>query len=83
MSNQTITAFDRHQQQADERRDHAAAMAAEHLAPGTPTVVADAVFSLAWEHGHSSGWSEIENFYIDFAALANIAFKAGRDSGQE
>lgn len=37
---------------------------------GMPRSVGDAVWALAWEHGHSSGFSDVENYYGDFAELA-------------
>lgn len=30
---------------------------------------ADKVWSLAWEHGHSSGYSEVINYYEEFVEL--------------
>ncbi len=30
---------------------------------------ADRLFDLAWEHGHSSGYSEVVNYYEDFVEL--------------
>lgn len=29
-----------------------------------------AVYAMAWEHGHSYGFSEVESYYGDFAELA-------------
>lgn len=29
----------------------------------------DKLYELAWEHGHSSGFTEVENYYGDFAQL--------------
>jgi len=26
-------------------------------------------FGLAWEHGHSDGYSEVENYFMDFVEL--------------
>lgn len=51
------------------------ALAAEHL-PAVPTEVSDKVFSLAWDQGSSSGYSEVENYYLDFAELATLAYSA-------
>lgn len=33
----------------------------------------DAIFRFAWEEGHSSGYSEVENYYVDVAVIALIA----------
>lgn len=32
---------------------------------------ADKVFHLAWEYGHSAGHTEVQNYYIDLAEIAN------------
>jgi len=29
------------------------------------------LFELAWEHGHSSGYSDVYNYYVDFVELIN------------
>lgn len=29
----------------------------------------DALYDLAWEHGHSAGWNEVETYFKDFARL--------------
>lgn len=56
-----------------------AAALAEEYGTGNP-VVDDKVYSLAWEDGHSSGVSEVENHYLDYAELAQIAFDEGKKS---
>lgn len=35
-----------------------------------PRAAQDAVFTLAWEHGHSSGYAEVEGLYAQYATLA-------------
>lgn len=35
-----------------------------------------AVYAMAWEHGHASGYSEVENYYGDFAELARRVIEA-------
>ena len=30
------------------------------------------LWSLAWEYGHSSGYSEVESYYMDLVDLVNI-----------
>lgn len=35
-----------------------------------PKVAQDEVFSFAWEAGHASGYSEVRNYFIDFAEFA-------------
>jgi len=55
------------------------ALAAEYLgdiAESRVQPIADRVFALAEEQGHASGRSDIENYYIDYAALANLAYSA-------
>ena len=37
--------------------------------------VKDTVYSYAWEEGHASGYSDVYNHYLDFAAVALIASK--------
>ena len=63
---------------AELRQEFADALAHEHLgetvAPGHLETVAAPVFRVAYENGHSSGYSEIENQYIDLAELAATAY---------
>jgi hypothetical protein len=61
-----------------EARDDLADMLAAEYASGMPASVSDHIFRLAWEHGHSSGDSEVESYYIDFADLATSAYYATR-----
>jgi hypothetical protein len=70
---------DRWQQERAERVALADRLASEYL-PDLPEHVADRTFALAWEHGHASGESEVENYYIDFADLAVTAFHEGKAS---
>lgn len=63
---------------AQERADHQAAMYADHAEPfGLPASIGEAIYALAWDHGHASGYGEVEQHYGDFAELARIAFEAG------
>ena len=62
-----------------EREALADRLADEYL-PDLPKHVADRTFALAWEHGHASGESDVENYYIDFADLAVTAFHEGNGS---
>lgn len=39
-------------------------------ASSLPHAAQDAVFTLAWEHGHSSGYTEVEGLYAQYATLA-------------
>lgn len=32
--------------------------------------IQDRVWGKAWEHGHSSGYFDVENYYIDYAEFA-------------
>lgn len=40
---------------------------------GVPKAAVDLVWSLAWEHGHAGGVSDIACYYDDFRALALLA----------
>jgi hypothetical protein len=51
---------------------------ADTYASSLPTAVQDRIWSKAWEDGHASGYSEIENHYIDNADFAEFAFNAGK-----
>jgi hypothetical protein len=44
-------------------------LASEH-ADGLPEGVQDRIYSAAWDEGHSSGYHEIEHYYIMFAGFA-------------
>lgn len=70
---------DRWERQRQERETLADRLADEYL-PDLPKHVADRTFAMAWEHGHASGESDIENYYIDFADLAVTAFTEGKAS---
>jgi flagellar biosynthesis/type III secretory pathway protein FliH len=51
----------------------AAALAEEYLsdiAESRRAPIAAQTFSLAWEAGHSAGYSDVENHYIEFADFA-------------
>jgi hypothetical protein len=50
-----------------EWREYLRAEYAPDLAPS----VESSLFSLAWEHGHASGYSDVENYYQDFAHFAD------------
>ena len=52
----------------------------EYMDAGVPREVSDMVYALAYDRGHSSGYSEIYNAMSDYANLANAAFKAGKAS---
>jgi hypothetical protein len=58
--------------------DNLADTLAADYAADLPKPVADRVFALAWEHGHSSGEGEVEIYYVDFADLAGDAYRAGK-----
>jgi len=48
----------------------------ETVGPARLEAVAAPVFHAAWDHGHSSGYNEVENYYIDFAEIATVAYAA-------
>lgn len=59
--------------------EFAAALADEYLSEISETrraAIGERTFALAWEHGHSSGYSEIENYYMDFAGFAIAVYSA-------
>ena len=41
-----------------------------------PAGAHEALYSLAWEHGHSNGYNETELYYDDFARLIRTALNA-------
>ena len=61
--------------------DNLADTLAADYAADLPKSVADRVFALAWENGHSNGDGEVESYYVDFADLAGDAYRAGRVAG--
>lgn len=59
--------------QAEVTQSFAAHLADEYLSDIPEDIraaVGTLTFNLAWEHGHSSGCSDVENYYIDFADFA-------------
>ena len=38
--------------------------------PTLPTDVTDVAFRMAWDHGHASGYGQVQDFYEEFADLA-------------
>ncbi len=64
--------------QRAEQANRSIKMFEEYAEPfGVPREVAESVYSLAWSHGHASGYSEVENYYQDFAELARKAYEQG------
>lgn len=67
---------------ADLNRDFGVALAERYIAPAVDPAhleaVAGPVYRAAWEQGHSAGYSEVENYYIDFAELATNAYTVAR-----
>lgn len=37
----------------------------------------DRIYGHAWDEGHSSGLSDVENYYEDYAELASFAYEKG------
>jgi hypothetical protein len=58
---------DRFKKQADERNAHQAKLEAKYGLTGHPK--ADKLYALAWDMGHSAGYSEVEIYYDDMADL--------------
>lgn len=50
-----------------ERQAHKQKLEEKYGVVGHPK--ADRLYELAWEHGHSSGYSEVEIYYDDFVEL--------------
>lgn len=66
--------YDRHNREAyhEERRfienEFKYALQREYLSDA-PDSVADRVWELAWQEGHSSGFGDVEHYYQEFAEL--------------
>lgn len=64
---------------AELNREFAAQLAEEYLGEISETrrgPIAERTFQLAWEDGHSSGYYEVENRYMDLAAFALAVYSA-------
>ena len=64
---------------AELNREFAAELADEYLGEISETrrpAIAERVFRLAWDDGHSSGYYEVENRYMDLADLALAVYSA-------
>jgi hypothetical protein len=63
-----MTTFEERRQQAfDEREAHKKKLAEKYGVVGHPKL--DRCYDLAWEHGHSSGWTEVQIYFADFVEL--------------
>lgn len=49
------------------RAEHKARLAREEGLTDHPKL--DLLYGLAWEHGHASGWTDIESYFREFAEL--------------
>ncbi len=58
---------ERAKKEAQEEADHQKKMEKIHGLTGHPK--AQVLYSLAWQMGHSSGYSEVECYYNDMAVL--------------
>jgi hypothetical protein len=65
----------KYQARQQERVDMRSRIEADLLPEGLSQAAQDKLWELAWEHGHSSGESEVRYYYGDFADLAEIAAK--------
>lgn len=57
--------------------EFAAALAETYLsdiAESRRAVIAEHAFRLAWEHGHASGYGDVESYYQDFANFAQEVY---------
>lgn len=54
---------------AKERADHKAKMVSEHGLPGDSEKMADRVYALAWQQGHSNGYEEVAFHYTDIMEM--------------
>ena len=61
---------DRYREQVRERNAHKLGLEIEHNLVGHPK--ADKLYELAWDYGHSSGYSEITSYYADLADLLEV-----------
>ena len=43
-----------------------------------PTAVQDKIWEMAWSDGHHAGYPEVENYYTQYAALAEFAINAAK-----
>lgn len=50
-------------------------LAEQYLHPFASGDVVAEIFRLAWDYGHSSGYSEVEIHFQDLAEIANIAYR--------
>jgi hypothetical protein len=68
----------RRNKDAAERAEHADRMFTEIGQPlaGLNEAQHSEVYSVAWEHGHSSGFGDVEIYYGDFAELARKVIAA-------
>lgn len=48
-----------------------------------PENVRSALYTVAYEHGHAYGESEVANVYIDYAEPALLAYSAGYHAGRK
>lgn len=69
---------ERQRQEHEEHKRRRAELLERHGLAGKP--YADAVWSFAWEHGHSYGWSEVEIWLDDLTDLIDEVLKAERAS---
>lgn len=53
---------------------------ADEYASAMPANVQMKVWEKAWEDGHSYGYREVENHYMDLAEFAEFAFNAGKNA---
>lgn len=49
------------------REAHKALLAADEGLTDHPKL--DKLYQLAWDHGHASGWGEVESYFHEFAEL--------------
>lgn len=64
-------AFDSKKWREEENKryeEHKRKMAEKYL-PDVAVNITDAAYERAWEAGHSAGYEEVENWYIDYAGL--------------
>lgn len=58
-----------------ERDDHKAALERTYGTAGNPK--ANALYDLAWDYGHASGFGEVESYYGEMARLITNYTKEG------
>ena len=52
----------------------------KHMRSTWPKELKGKLHSMAWEHGHSHGYGEVDNSYYDLVEIAEAAWDAARSA---